>query len=107
MAGIGKEPLSGPLCGDDNGVSALLQASFQAGQQPTLTFQVEIHFGNKDEIDILLGQGGGGGDESGVTAHEFDEADAVGVAAGLVVGADDGLGETSTAVSKPKEREIM
>jgi hypothetical protein len=74
-------------------VVAVDDAAVQGGEEALGAVEADGDFGDEDEIDLLRGDGGAGGDEAGVAAHELDEADAVGGALGLAVGAiEDGAG---------------
>ncbi len=68
------------------------QTCFQGRQKAFGTVQIEIHFRNQYEIDILLGKDHGRCDKSGIPAHQFDQSDPVGISFGLAVRRLDGKG---------------
>ena len=85
---VGEQVLPGAFGDDDDGVMPLSCRRFGEGiEESAGTVEGERDLGDEAEVDILAGEGGAGGDEAGVAAHELDQADAVGRARGLDVGA--------------------
>lgn len=89
--GLAQKVLARPLGGHDDGVLAVDEALLQRLEQSPLPFEFEGGLGDQHEVHVLHGQGGPCGDEPRLPPHELHEADAVGRAAGLGVGALDGL----------------
>ena len=77
---------------DDDGVPAQFEAPFQRGEQAAVAVQLERRFGDEHEIGLTQGESGLRRDESGLAAHELDDADAVGRAHGFHMRAADGFG---------------
>ena len=63
----------------------------QGGEEATLAIEGELGLGNEHKVHFLHGQGGAGGDEAGLAAHELDDAHAEGTAESFGVRALNGL----------------
>ena len=87
-----EEVLACAFSRDDDGVPAQFDAPFQRGEQAAVAVQLERRFGDEHEVGLTQGEGGLRRDESGLAAHELDDADAVGRAHGFHMRAADGFG---------------
>lgn len=87
-----EEVLARAFSRDDDGVPAQFEAPFQRGEQAAVAVQLERRFGDEHEVGLTQGEGGLRRDESGLAAHELDDADAVGRAHGFHMRAADGFG---------------
>lgn len=81
--------LAGSFGDDDHGVMTPPEAGFQVAEESVGAVQIEGDFRNEDEVGIVGGQRGVGGNKAGFTAHQFDQPDAVVGAFGFFVGAFD------------------
>src|ERR1039457_168316 len=72
-----EQVLAGTLRDHDDGVSAPLHPLPQARQEARSAIQAEGDLRDEDEIDVVAGQRRVTGDESGMPAHQLDQADAV------------------------------
>ena len=87
-----EEVLACAFSRDDDGVPAQFEAPFQRGEQAAVAVQLERRFGDEHEVGLTQSEGGLRRDESGLAAHELDDADAVGRAHGFHMRAADGFG---------------
>src|ERR1039457_193712 len=82
--------------GHHDGVALPLDQGTQVAQETAVTVEAERYLGDQHVVGIAVRQGGVARDETGVTAHEAYQADAVGHGPGLDVRRPDkfgGLGE--------------
>jgi hypothetical protein len=87
-----QQVLAGAFGDDDDRVVASSQALLEHVEHAAVAGQREGHFRDEAQVDVGPGQGGGGGDEAGVAAHQLHEADAVPGAARFGVRGADGAG---------------
>jgi len=83
--------LAGAFGDRDHTVGAPFQAGLQCAQEAVGAIEVERRFWHEADICVRVGKGGVGGDEAGVSAHEFHDPYAVERSSGFVVGHRDGF----------------
>ena len=83
----GQQVLPRALRDDNQRVAAFQNALLERRKEPRLALQLERHFGDEREVDLLARQRRHRRDEARIAAHQADQADAVGVAVSLRVSA--------------------
>ena len=66
-----------PFSDDDQGMASSFDSFAEDVQETVFTFQGKLDLGNQREIDLLAGNGRAGSDETGVSAHDFDQSDSI------------------------------
>src|SRR6185369_8551556 len=96
------EHLTCPFGHDDDGVRPLFQTTLEVPEKTAFAVELQVHFGDENEVRLRAGQRGVTGDEPRMLFHHLHQANAVVGAGRLDVGAANRLGGGGGGALEPE-----